>query len=61
MVISKNYYRLIAVHLIREKELNADPKAIQQKEFFEQLKNVDSINADGTQNMFILEKIKKPN
>ena len=61
MVISKNYYRLIAVHLSREKELNADLKAIQQKEFFEQLKNVDSINADGTQNMFILEKIKKLN
>ena len=29
----KNYYRLIAVDLSRQKELDADPKAIQQIEF----------------------------
>ena len=35
----KNHYRLIAVGLRRQKELDADPKAIQQIEFVGQLKN----------------------
>ena len=35
----KNHYRLIAVHLIRQKELDADPKPIQQREFIGELKN----------------------
>ena len=42
---------------MRQKESDADPKAIQQIEFVEQLKKTE-----GTQNMFILmllEKIKK--
>ena len=46
----------------RQKELNADPKAIQQIEFVGQLKNTNGVNADGTQSMFvlvILEKIKE--
>ena len=46
----------------KEKELDADPKAIQQIEFAGQLKNIDGIKADETQNVFvltILEKIKK--
>ena len=34
----KNHYRLIAVDLSRQKELDADPKAIQQIEFIGQLK-----------------------
>ena len=37
-------------------------KAIQRIEFVEQLKNIDGINADGTQSMLaltILEKIKE--
>ena len=62
----KNRYRLIAVNLSGEKELDADPKATQQIKFVGQLKNLDddynAINADGTQNMFILtilEKIKE--
>ena len=38
MNISKNHYRLIAVDLSRQKELDADPKAIQQIEFVGQLK-----------------------
>ena len=45
----------------RQKELTNDPKAIQQIEFTEKSKNMDGINADGTQSMFILtilEKIK---
>ena len=46
----------------RQKDLNADPKAIQQIEFVGQLKNTNGVNADGTQSMFvlvILEKIKE--
>ena len=35
----KNHYRLIAVDLNRQKELDADPKAVQQIEFVQQLKN----------------------
>ena len=34
----KNHYRLIAVDLSKQKELDADPKAIQQIEFIGQLK-----------------------
>ena len=37
----------------RQNELDADPKAIQQIEFIGQLKNIDGINADRTQSMFI--------
>ena len=58
----KNHYRLIAVNLSRQKVLDADPKANQQMEFIGQLKNEDSVNADGTQSTFvakILEKIKE--
>ena len=44
----KNYYRLIALDLSRQKELDTDPKAIQQIEFVGQLKNENGINADGT-------------
>ena len=36
---NKNHYRLIAVHLIIQKELDADPKPIQQREFIGELKN----------------------
>ena len=46
----------------QQKELNADPKAIQQIELAGQLKNTDGVNADGEQSMFvlmILEKIKE--
>ena len=34
----KNHYRLIAVDLSRQIELDADPKAIQQLQFIGQLK-----------------------
>ena len=50
------------VDLSRQKELDADPKAIQQIEFVWQLKNKDDINADGAESVFILtilEKIKE--
>ena len=43
-----------------KKELDADPKAIPQTEFTGQLKNVDGINADGTEFVLtILETIKE--
>ena len=53
----KNHYRLIAVDLRRQKELNDDPNAIQQIEFVGQLNNPsDAIFAD--KSMFVLT-IKK--
>ena len=58
----KNNCRLIAVDLIRQKELDADPKAIQQIEYVGQLNNVNGVNANGAQSMFVLmiwEKIKE--
>ena len=57
----KNHYRLIAVDLSRQKELDADPKVIQQIGFFGQLKNPDDAVA-ANESMFalkILEKIKE--
>ena len=58
----KNNYRLIAVDFSRQKELDADRKAIQQVGFVGQLKNDDGENADGTHSMFVVtisEKIKE--
>ena len=55
-------YKLIAVDLSRQEELDTNPKAIQQIEFVGQLKNIDAENADSIQSMFILtilEKIKE--
>ena len=42
----KNHYRVIAVDLSRQKELDADPKAIQHIEFVGQLKHSDGVNAN---------------
>ena len=50
--------RLIAIDLSGEKELDGDPKAIQQIGFVGQLKNIDGINADGTQNQEVRVKLK---
>ena len=58
----KNHYKLIAVNLSRQKELDTDPKAIEQIEFIVQLKNNDDQHADGPQCKFvltILEQIKQ--
>ena len=55
-------YRLIAVGLSRQKELDADPRETQQIDFVRQLQNENGINVDGTQTIFILmilEKIKE--
>ena len=49
----KNHYRLIAVHLSKHK-IDADPKETQQIEFAGQLKDIDGVNADGTQSIFVL-------
>ena len=42
----RNHYRLISVELSRQKQLDADPKLIQQIEFRQQLKKLkDNYNA----------------
>ena len=64
----QNHYRLITVDLSGQKELDADPKAIQQREFIGQLEKLDADDDNATdernndQSMLvltILEKIKE--
>ena len=58
----RNHYMLIAVDLKRQKESNADPKAIQQIAFVGQLKKLNNAN-NNPESMFILtilEKNKEP-
>ena len=55
----KNNYRLRAVDLSRQIELDADPKAIQQIKLVRQLKDIDGINTDGAESMFILRILEK--
>ena len=55
----KNNYRLRAVDLSRQIELDADPKAIQQIKLVSQLKDIDGINTDGAESMFILRILEK--
>lgn len=50
----KNHYGSLIADLIKQKEINADPKAIQQIEFVRQLKNSDGINAGGDDAQSIL-------
>ena len=54
----KNHYRLIAVDLSRQKELDADPKAIQQIEFVGQLKKLNDDN-NNVESMFVLTILEK--
>ena len=54
----KNHYRLMAVDLNRQKELDADPKAIQQIEFVGQLKKLNNNNND-VESMFVLTILGK--
>ena len=49
----KGHYRLIVADLSRQKELDVDPKAIQQKEFVGQLKNPDDAVV-ANESMFVL-------
>ena len=44
---SKSHYRLIVLDRSRKKELDADPKAIQQIVFVKQLKDEDDVNESG--------------
>ena len=59
----KNHYRLIAIDLSRQKELDGDPKAIQQVKLAVQLKkrdaNYNATDVDNDQSMFILMVFKK--
>ena len=48
----KDYYQLITVDLSKQKELNADPRAIRQTEFYETLET-------NSQVCLILEKTKE--
>ena len=43
----------------RQKELDADLKAIEEIELIGQLKNHDGVNADGTQSIFVLTILEK--
>ena len=54
----KNYYRVIAVDLSRQKELDTDPKAIQQIEFVGHLKNPDN-EIVANESMCVLTILKK--
>ena len=45
---------MTAVDLSRQKELDADPKAIQQIEFVGKLNIAGSINTDGAESVFNL-------
>ena len=62
IMITKTHCRLIAVHLSRQKELDPDPKEIQQIAFFGHLKNLNNngnvTDAGNDQYMFVLT-IKK--
>ena len=48
----KNHYQLIAVDLSKQKELDADPRAIQQIEFYGMLKTNSQVST-------VLEKSKE--
>ena len=61
MIISKKHHKLISFDLSRQKELDVDPKAIQQIDLVGQLKNIDGINADGAEFMVILAIFEKKN
>ena len=53
MILTKRNYLLIAVNSSRQKELDADPKAIQKIEFVWELKNPDNETV-AIESMFVL-------
>ena len=58
----KNRFKLEAIDVERQKELDSDVKAIQEVEFVRQFNNNDVLSTDETQFKFvltILEKIKE--
>ena len=54
-----NHYKLISVDLIKQRELDVDPKAIQKIQFIRKSKNNDGGNANSTQYLFVLGKMKE--
>ena len=50
---------LKVIVLSRQKELDVDPKAMEQVEFVEQLITADGVNADRIRSMFILATSEK--
>ena len=59
MNMSKNHDKLTAVQLSIQKELDVDPKAIQQIEFVRKLEELDVDDAESMFILTILEKVKK--
>ena len=55
----KNHYKLISFDMSRQKELDADLKAIEEIILTGQLKNHDGVNPDGTQSIFVLTILEK--
>ena len=55
----KNHNKLISADLIRQRELDVDPKAIQKIQFIRKSKNNDGGNANSTEYLFVLEKMKE--
>ena len=52
----ENHYRLTAVDLSKQKELDADPRSIQQIDFVEQTKKLGDDDAESMFTLTILEK-----
>ena len=54
-----NLYKLIAVDLSRQKELDADPKSIKEEKYVRQLEKLDSnfnaADAGNDQHIFVLK------
>ena len=50
---TKNICRLMAVDLIGQEKLDADPKTVWQIEIVGQLKSIDGINADDAQSTLV--------
>ena len=57
----KNHYRVIAVDLSRQKELDADPKTIQHAEFVGQFKNAGNTDkaGDDPEPVFVLRVLER--
>ena len=55
----KNHYKIIAVDLRRQRELDTNPKSIHQIDSIGKLQNDDGENVNGTQSMFVLTILNK--
>ena len=54
----KSHYRLIAVDISRQKQLDADPKANELLEFVEQIKKLNMAN-NNPESVFVLTVLEK--